>query len=301
MTNPGGPPTDARGALLITTDSSGQAVSFEQIGVLSSDEYTRFKDAYKQIAGLVFGSIYSYFSSSKSLLRSAVMAANQASDVGLVQFNSAPDSFATWLTSLRATALSLCSSVVYHQDQMLRRIEKAYGAKSPEYSQAKSDFHGLYDGFAGYRFLYDLRNVMVHESMEAVTAAVNQLLVGGKVQSTWIVTVDRSFVAQSDMKKPAKTDIVALSQNPSLLDLAEEITEPLATVNKAIETKLLDSMSPACQAVAEFDDMFAGKPGLRAIANAPGAVPGPHIPAYTPWSQQVIELARRRLQPPGGA
>jgi hypothetical protein len=295
MTNPGGPPTDERGALLITTDSSGQAVSFEQICVLSSDDYARFKDAYRQIAGLVFGSIYTYFSSSKSLLRSAVMAANQASDVGLIQFNSAPDSFTTWLTSLRATALSLCSSVVYHQDQMLRRIEKAYGEESPEYSEVKGDFNGLYDGFAGYRFLYDLRNVMVHESMEAVTAAVNQLLVGGKVQSNWIVTVDRSFVAQSDMKKPAKTQIVALSQNPSLLDLADEITEPLAAVNKAIETKLLDSISPAYQAVVEFDDMFGGKPGLRAIANSPGNGPKPHIPAYTPWSQQVIDLARSRL------
>ncbi|AFM20201.1 hypothetical protein Mycch_5536 (plasmid) [Mycolicibacterium chubuense NBB4] len=295
MTNPGDPPTDARGALLITTDSSGQAVSFERIGVLSHDDYTRFTDSYKQIAGLVFGSIYTYFSSSKSLLRSAVMAANQASDVGLVQFNSAPDSFTTWLTSLRATALSLCSSVVYHQDQMLRRIEKAYGAESPQYSQVRSDFHGLYDGFAGYRFLYDLRNVMVHESMEAITAAVKQLLVGGKVQSKWIVTIDRSFVAQSDMKKPANTQIVALGQNPSLLDLADEITQPLANVNTAIETKLLDNMSSAYQAVAEFDDMFGGKPGLRAIVNSPGDGPGPHIPAYTPWSQQVIDLARSRL------
>lgn len=300
MTNSGGPPTDERGALLITTDSSGQAVSFEQICVLSSDDYARFKDAYKQIAGLVFGSIYTYFSSSTSLLRSAVMAANQASDVGLIQFNSAPDSFTTWLTSLRATALSLCSSVVYHQDQMLRRIEKAYGGKTPEYVQAKGDFGGLYDGYAGYRFLYDLRNVMVHESMEAVTAVVKQLLVDGEVRSTWAVTVDRSFIAQSDMKQPAKAQIVALTQNPNLLDLADEITQPLATVNEVVEIKLLESMSSAYQAVVEFDDMFGGKPGLRAIANSPYGGLGPHIPAYTPWSPQVIDLARSRLSPPGG-
>ncbi|MBU8841276.1 hypothetical protein [Mycolicibacterium goodii] len=228
-------------------------------------------------------------------------AANEASAAGLIQFNSAPDSFATWLTSLRASALSLCSSVVYHQGQVLRRIEKAYGAESPAYSEIKHKFHGLYDGYAGYRFLYDLRNVMVHESMEAVTAAVKQLLVGGQVQSNWIVTIDRSFVAQSDMKKPAKTEIMALTENPSLLDLADEIAQPLAAVNEASEAKLLDSMSSAYQAVAEFDDMFGGKPGLRAIATSPDDRPGPHIPAYTPWSQQVIDLARSRLSPPDGA
>ncbi|MBU8841275.1 hypothetical protein [Mycolicibacterium goodii] len=63
MTSPGGPPTDARSALLITTDAGGQAVNFERICVLSHDDYTRFKEAYKHIAGLVFGSIYTYFSS----------------------------------------------------------------------------------------------------------------------------------------------------------------------------------------------------------------------------------------------
>lgn len=225
------------------------------------------------------------------------MAANQAADVGLVQATSAPDTFATWLTSLRATALSLSSSVVYHQDQSLRRIEKAYGIGSPTYDQVKADFSGLYDGYAGYRFLCRLRNVMVHESMEAVTAAVTQLLVGGHVQSRFHVTIDRSFIAQSDMKKAVKAEIVGLSENPDLLDLADKIAEPLATVNTTIETLLLDGLSSAYQAVVEFDDLFEGKPGLRAIANSPDDGPGPHVPAYMPWAQQVIDLARERLQP----
>lgn len=297
MTIPGDLPIEPRGALLVTTDTPGQVANFEQICILSMDNYTRYKRAYKQISGLLFGSVFTYFASSKSLLRSTAMAANQAADAGMIRPNSAPDTFTTWLTSLRATALSLCSSVVYHQDQMLRRIEKAYGPGSALYKQVEDDFHELYDGYAGYRFLCRLRNVMVHESMEAVTAAVNQILVGGHIQSRFRVTIDRSFIAQSEMKKAVKAEIVGLSENPDLLDLADEITEPLATVNTTIETLLLDSMSSAYQAVAEFDDLFGGRPGLRAIANSPDDGPGPHVPAYMPWSQQVIDLARGRLQP----
>jgi hypothetical protein len=297
MTVPGELPIEPRGALLITTDAAGQVANFERVCILSVEDYTRYKQAYKQISGLLFGSVYTYFASSKSLLRSTVMAANQSADAGMIQPNSAPDTFTTWLTSLRATALSLCSSVVYHQDQMLRRIEKACGTGSAIYSQVEDDFHGLYDGYAGYRFLCRLRNVMVHESMEAVTAAVTQILVGGHIQSRFRVTIDRSFIAQSEMKKAVKAEIVGRSENPDLLDLADEITEPLATVNTTIETLLLDSMSSAYQAVAEFDDLFGGRPGLRAIANSPGDGPGPHVPAYMPWSQQVIDLARQCLQP----
>ncbi|GAS98575.1 uncharacterized protein RMCC_5540 [Mycolicibacterium canariasense] len=297
MTIPGDLPIEPRGALLITADASGQVSHFERICVLPVEDYTRYRQAYKQVSGVLFGSIYTYFASSKSLLHSAVMAANQAADAGLIQPNSAPDTFATWLTSLRGTALSLCSSVAYHQDQMLRRIEKAYGEDSNTYSQVAGQFHDLYDGYAGYRFLCRLRNVMVHESMEAVTAAVKQILVGGHIQSRFRVTIDRSFIAQSDMKKAVKTEIVGLRENPDLLELADAITEPLTTVNTAIETLLLDNMSSAFQAVAEFDDLFGGRPGLRAIANSPDDGPGPHVPAYMPWSQQVIDIARRRLQP----
>lgn len=297
MTIPGDLPIEPRGALLITADAPGQVANFEQICILSVNDYTRYKRAYKQISGLLFGSVYTYFASTKSLLRSAVMAANQAADAGIIRPNSAPDTFMTWLTSLRATALSLCSSVVYHQDQMLRRIEKAYGPDSTVYSQVEHNFHGLYDGYAGYRFLSRLRNVMVHESMEAVTAAVNRILVDGHIQSRFRVTIDRSFIAQSEMKKAVKAEIMGLNENPDLLELADEITEPLATVNRSIETLLLDSISSAYQAVAEFDDLFGGRPGLRAIANSPNDGPGPHVPAYMPWSQQVIDLAHEHLQP----
>ncbi|MGH3724612.1 MAG: hypothetical protein ACRDUS_10880 [Mycobacterium sp.] len=295
MTIPGDLPIEPHGALLITTDALGQVANFEQICTLSIDDYTHYKHAYKQISGLLFGSVYTYFTSSKSLLRSTVLAANQASDAGLIQPNSAPDTFTTWLTSLRATALSLCSSVAYHQDQMLRRIENAYGPGSAEYNQVADQFHGLYDGYAGYRFLCRLRNVMVHESMEAVTAAVKQILVSGHIQSRFRVTIDRSFIAQSEMKRAVKAEIVGLSENPDLLDLADEITESLAAVNTTIETLLLDSMSTAYQAVVEFDDLFGGKPGLRAITNSPDDGPGPHVPSYMPWSQQVVDLARGRL------
>lgn len=85
MTIPGDLPIEPRGALLITTDPAGQVANFDQLCILSVDDYQRYKQAYKQISGLLFGSVYNYFTSSKSLLRSTVRAANEAFDAGLIQ------------------------------------------------------------------------------------------------------------------------------------------------------------------------------------------------------------------------
>lgn len=297
MTIPGELPIEPRGALLITTDTLGQAASFEQICILSVDDYTRYKQANKQISGLLFGSVYTYFISSKSLFRSTVRAANEAFDAGLIQPNSAPETFTPWLTSLRSTALSLCSSVVYHQEQLLQRTSATYGKGSDAYKQVKQFFADIYDGYPGYRFLCRLRNVMVHDSMEAVAVSATRTLIGGsRIQTKFHATIDRAFVAQSEMTEVVRAEIVGHSQNPDLLVLADEITEPLAAVNTNVETLLYEGMSSAYQAVVEFDELFGGRPGLRAIANSPDDGPGPHVPAYMPWSQQVIDLARERLR-----
>ncbi|GAT06479.1 uncharacterized protein RMCFA_6590, partial [Mycolicibacterium fortuitum subsp. acetamidolyticum] len=254
------------------------------------------KKAYKQISGLLFGSVYTYFTSSKSLLRSTVRAANEAFDAGLIQPNSAPDTFTPWLTSLRSTALSLCSSVVYHQEQMLQRSSATHRKGSATYAQVKGLFGDLYDGHAGYRFLCRLRNVMVHGSMEAVAVSAKRTLIGGNhIQTKFHATIDRAFVAQSEMTEVVKAEIVGLRENPDMLVLADEITAPLADVNTRVEKLLYANMATAYQAVVDFDDLFGGKPGLRAIVNSPDDGPGPHVPAYMPWSQQMIDLARERL------
>lgn len=295
-------PTDARGVLLITTDPSdptGKTAEFEQICILSVDDYVRYKHAYKVIYELLFGSIYTYFSSSRSLLRSTVLAANHAFDVGMVQPNSSPDTFTTWLMSLRAAALSLCSSVAYHQEQLLQRTSAVHGKSGGPYAQVKGIFSNIYDEHASYRFLCRLRNVMVHHSMEAVAVSAKRALVGGQVATKIDVTIDRAFIAQSDMTEHVKAEIVGLNENPSVLTLAEEVAGPLAIANNRVEAVLYADTSAAYQAVVDFDDLFSGKPGLRAMATDQDDSPGPHIPRYAPWSQQVIDFARQQFEASG--
>lgn len=299
MTTSGGLPIDPRGALLITTDPTdvtGQTLTFEQIRVLSADEYARYKQAHRAIFELLFGSIYTYFTSCRSLLRSTALAANQAFDVGMIQPNSAPDTLTTWVTSLRAAALSLCSSVAYHQEQLLQRTSAAHGKSGAAYGQVKKIFNDLYDQHASYRFLCRLRNVMVHGSMEAVAVSARRTLVGGQIATAFDVTIDRAFIAQSEMTEQVKNEIVGLNENPNVLTLAEDVAGPLAIANNQIEAVLYADTSSAYQAVVDFDDLFSGKPGLRAIANDLNDGPGRHIPRYTPWSQQVIDFARQQFE-----
>lgn len=299
MTTSSDLPTDARGALLITMDPSdptGKTATFETVRTLAVNDYERYKWGYKAIYELLFGSVYTYFTSSRSLLRSTVMAANHAFDAGMVQPNSSPDTFIPWLTSLRAGALSLCSSVAYHQEQLLQRTSAAHGKSGDSHAQVKGIFNRIYDDHPSYRFMCRLRNVMVHDSMEAVSVSAKRTLVGGQVQTKVDVTIDRAFIALSDMTEQVKAEIVGLKENPSVLALADAVAGPLATANNQVEAVLYADTSAAYQAVVEFDDLFGGKPGLRAMAVDPDGAPRPHIPRYTPWSQQVIDFARQQVE-----
>jgi hypothetical protein len=87
------------------------------------------------------------------------------------------------------------------------------------------------------------------------------------------------------MAEQVKDEIVELNGNPSVLTLAEDVAGPLVIADNQIEVVLNADTSSAYQAVVDFDDLFSGKPVLRAIANDPDDGAAPHIPRYTPWSQ----------------
>jgi hypothetical protein len=110
------------------------------------------------------------------------------------------------------------------------------------------------------------------------------------------VTIDRAFIAQSGMAEQVKVEIVELNENRSVLTLAEDVAGPLVIANNQIEAVLNADTSSAYQAVVDFDDLFSGKPGLRATANDPDDGAAPHIPRYTPWSQKVINFARQQFE-----
>lgn len=177
---------------------------------------------------------------------------------------------------------------------MLQRASEVVGKGSAEFATVKGIFSTLYDTNAGYRYLSRLRNVMAHDSMDAVSLRAKQSLVDGVgLVTKFEVGIDRTRVAGSKQMGPVRDEIVGLRVNPDLLELAEQITEPLAVGNRKIEAILYSDLAAAHESVVEFDSLYGGRQGVRALVNDFSPTSGSQPPSYTPWSQQVIEYSRR--------
>jgi hypothetical protein len=269
----------------------------EQIGVLTVADFARYSEAYRAVFDVVHGSHYAYFLVSQDLLRSAILAANEAADAGRIRHDSDPDSYLVWIRNMRSAALSLCSSLVYHQELMLQKTSVMFGKGSAEFASVKAIFSALYDDHAGYRFLCRLRNIMAHDSMDAVSVRAKQSLVGGtRLVTNFEVGIERARVARCKQIGPVRDEIVELSGNPDLLELADQITEPVAVANRQIEAILYTDLAAAYETVVEFDEIFGGREGVRALVNSVDDAVKVQFPTYSPWSQQVIDYARSQSQ-----
>jgi hypothetical protein len=76
--------------------------------------------------------------------------------------------------SISASASRAC----YHQEQTYQAICEKHGNDSEPHNAAKVIFGELYGTYPGYRYMYALRNVMIHDAMDAIaleaTAALDQ-------------------------------------------------------------------------------------------------------------------------------
>ena len=97
-------------------------------------------------------------------------------------------------------------------------------------SLAKVIFGELHDTYPAYRYMYALRNVMIHDAMDAIALeAISAFDQKRQPIGMWDLKLDRSFLSQS--KKPNATkraEFAALTENPSLPELLTQIAQPMA-------------------------------------------------------------------------
>jgi len=203
------------------------------------------------------------------------------------------------MRQLRSVALTLCLSLCYHQDQTYQEICDKHGTNSDAHKGAKKVFGEIYDNYAGYRFMYALRNVMVHDAMDAIaleaTAMQDQT---GKNIAAWDLQLDRKFLSQSDSANARmKAEFASLTENPSLPELFAHIAEPMVDANVKLLTILHPDLTDVCRNAVEFDELFGGRPGTRALAHSqsPELKAGMRI-GFSSWPNELIEFARKYQQ-----
>jgi hypothetical protein len=297
-------PVNAPAAYLIGDDPTGHSdVRFEHICDLSDDDYQRYEDAERTLYDIVVANVFTYLQGSLKVLETVWKGANAALASNEIRPNTDPQRTALWNTQLRAAALSLCVSLVYHQEQTYQDVCDRHGTNSHAHEKAKQIFGTLYDDYRGYRYLYGLRNVMVHDSMDAIAVNAEAARDGnGQTVAVYDLLIDRFVMAESQKgNRKLKAEFAELDENPSLLELLTEIARPLVDANRRLRDIVYPDLTEACQTVVEFDDLFEGRPGTRALVHqqSPEMRPGFRI-SYTGFPPEAIHFART-YRPSGSA
>lgn len=292
----GNEPIEAPGALLLSGDPTGQVDGrIERICDLTPDDYQRFKDAYRTLYDIFFANTFAYFRGSTKAFYSIWAAANQAFAAGEMQPNTNPDGMVIWMTQLRSVALTLCLSLCYHQEQTYQEICEKHGTDGDAHKAAKAIFGGLHDTYPGYRYMYALRNVMIHDAMDAIAlSATAQLDENDRPIAMWDLKLDRKFLSQSQKLNATKrAEFASLTENPNLWDLLTQIAQPMSDANAKLLTILHPDLADVCQTAVEFDGLFGGRFGIRALAHrqSPDLRAGMQI-GLTAWPNELIQFAK---------
>ncbi len=289
-------PVEAPAALLLAPDPTGQSdVRFEYIRDLSPAEYERYRHAYKTLFDILFANPFAYFMGSARMFHSAWTNANNALAAGEIRVNTDPDSFVVWATQLRAATLTLCLSLVYHQEQTYQEISEKHGTGGDAHRAAQTVFGELYDNYAAYRYMYALRNVMAHDAMDAIALEGMATRDGdGNTIAIWDLKLDRAVMSQSRKLNAAmKAEFAGLTENPSLPELFMQIAEHVREANRKLLRILHPDLTSVCQIAVEFNALFNDRPGTRALAHnrSPELRPGMRV-GFSSWSSDLIQFAR---------
>jgi hypothetical protein len=289
-------PVDAPAALLIATDPSGQSdVRLEHIRDLSQQDYERFNQAYRTLTEVLFANPFTYFMGSAKMFHTVWTDANKALAAQKIRPNTDPDSFFIWTTQLRAAALTLCLSLAYHQEHTYQEISENHGNGSDAHQAAQKVFGELYDKYPGYGYMYSLRNVMAHDAMDAIALSATTMLDdSGEPVGMWDLKLDRAVMSQSrKLSKEKKAKFAALTENPSLPELFTQVAEPMREANRKLLGILHSDLTAVCRVAVEFDALFEGRAGTRALAHdrSPEIRPGMRL-GFSSWSGEIIKFAQ---------
>lgn len=296
MTQPTNDPVPAPAAYLIGHDPTGATdVRVEHICDLAREDHQRYKAADRTLYDILVANIFTYVQGSVKVFQTIWQSGNAALAANEIRPNTDPHGVAVWNTQLRASALSLCMSIVHHQEQTYQTVCGRHGTNSQAHQDAKKVFGNLYDNHRGYRYLYGLRNVMVHDSMDAISITASAAREAtGRPLAVYDLHIDRPLMTESTkLNRNLRDEFATLDEDPSVLELLAEIAQPLVDANRELRDIVHPDLTEVCKTVIEFDDLFEQRPGTRALVHeqSPELMAGFRF-SYTSIAADIIGFAR---------
>lgn len=294
-------PIDPRGVLLISPNSaSPNSLRMTPITVLAVEDHARYREAYRRVFNIVVGGILTYFEVTADALRAKVAEANQAFAERQFRPQTHPEEAVRLISEIRAAVLSLASAVYFHQDQTYQIASDLHADDETILDSISKVFNDVFDTNRSYRFLYSLRNVMTHHSMEAVTVSARALRVANdRTESRFNLKIDRGVATRSKkINKVVKAEFEQMQDDPDVLELLDELHLPLYRADQRISALLYPDIRQTCETIVDFDNLFKGAPGIRALVSDWNPGLRGQRPTWSPWAPQVFDFAYRQLASP---
>ncbi|WP_152531200.1 hypothetical protein [Mycobacterium sp. UM_CSW] len=290
-------PEESRAALLVTTppDPATQGNTlFNVVSDLSEVDYERYRAAYIALDGILVENLFTYYEESFKALAEMWRDTSKKFATGPIKIDGHSTDMVSLGARFRGAVLSLVSMLCYHQERTYEEICAKYEKDGPEHQAAKGIFGSLYDDYFGYRYLYKLRNVMIHGTIRAVSISLEAYANKGNPFAFIDLTMDRDSLIKSDkINATLKAELASKPGDPSIMQMAMEFHKALRKANRQLLTILHPDLTDVCNTVLEFDSLFEGQDGVRGlISQKSPELRAPFTTGFTPWAGDVIMFAR---------
>lgn len=264
---------------------------------LSESDFNRYLDALDALAKIHVTNLFSTVR--QSAIDMMTVVGNAYKDLYENKISTIhPDDFVRWTIRLRTAVLGVCAAIHHHQEQSYAAVKRKFGENSPEHEAMKVVFGEIYDNCFGYRYLYKLRNCMVHYSMRAVDVGTNSRMHEGRDIRWFELNMKRSVMlkARKLLNAKLRAELEALDEDPVIVEMQTDAFRELIKTNRRIIEIQHPEIGDVCATVREFDSLFEGRDGSRGLAVTRSAeIRSPFTFEFYPIAGQVIMAARNYL------
>jgi hypothetical protein len=290
------------GAILGYQDPEVEAdIIFTQVSEFTEDEQNRYAEAHDRLRQLIDQDLFSYVSDSSDAF--IVVVCDVLRDIQSQAFSlSNMDESHKRIRRIRSALIAFTSALHIHQDQTYYQVKHKFGDESDEHKAVRKLFNDIYSDCFGYRWLIELRHVMLHINMNAFAIAftarpnagaeghprhepvLDVEVVGRHGQG---IQADR---AGGDGRGPQRADMikVLIPAFGPLQDEIDAIMFPAAEVAEDVET------------VRDLIGRFNGRQGMYALQTGPGFTRRLRTPSFSPLDPRVFAFAEQ-YEPPAAS
>lgn len=290
------------GAILGYQDPEVEAdIIFTQVSEFTEDEQNRYAEAHDRLRQLIDQDLFSYVSDSSDAFVDVVC--DVLRDIQSQAFSlSNMDESHKRIRRIRSALIAFTSALHIHQDQTYYQVKHKFGDESDEHKAVRRLFNDIYSDCFGYRWLIELRHVMLHINMNAFTIAFTARL---NAEAEVILGMSRYWMSKSSgvMDKTYKrTELETMTEDPSVLDMIKVLIPAFGPLQDRIDAIMFPAAEVAedVETVRDLIGRFNGRQGMYALQTGPGFTRRLRTPSFSPLDPRVLAFAEQ-YEPPAAS